>query len=204
MEFADVLVMILMAVSLSAAAGLRAFLPLFAISLLSLTGHITLAQGFDWLSTSEAAIVFGVAVLLEILADKVPVLDNALDATGLVVKPLAAALLSTSLITGMDPLLAMVLGLVIGGTVAGTVHLGKAQLRAGSTIMTAGAGNPVLSVVEDFISVAGTGFAIIAPVVIGVLVLFLLFWLGRRILRRHRREATATVEGANAAGNGAG
>ena len=35
MDFPQVLVMILMAVSLSAAAGLRAFLPLFAISLLS-------------------------------------------------------------------------------------------------------------------------------------------------------------------------
>ncbi len=204
MEFAHVLVMILMAVSLSAAAGLRAFLPLFAISLLSITGHIQLAQGFSWLSTSEAAIVFGVAVLLEILADKVPVLDNALDATGLVVKPLAAALLSTSLITGMDPLLAMVLGLIIGGTVAGTVHLGKAQLRAGSTMLTAGTGNPVLSVIEDGISIFGTALAIIAPVLIGALVLACIWWLGRRILRRHRRGVASGVDTAEVAGNGLG
>ena len=200
MEFADVLVMILMAVSLSAAAGLRAFLPLFAISLLSLTGYIQLAQGFSWLSSTEACIVFGAAVLLEILADKVPILDNALDATGLVVKPMAAALLSTSLITGMDPLLSMVLGLIIGGTVAGTIHLGKAQLRTGSTVLTAGAGNPVLSVIEDGISILGTGFAIIAPVVIGIGVLAFIWWLGRRILRRHRRAEESAVDSAEVAG----
>ena len=181
MDFAHVLVMILMAVSLSAAAGLRAFLPLFVISLLSSTGYITLASGFSWLTSTEAVVVFGLAVVLEVAADKIPGLDNALDATGLVVKPLAAALLSSSLITGMDPLLAMVLGLIIGGTVAGTVHFGKAQLRAGSTVLTAGFGNPVISVVEDGISVLGTTLGILLPALVGVLVIGGLFLLGRRI-----------------------
>ncbi|MCB1217228.1 MAG: DUF4126 domain-containing protein [bacterium] len=195
MDFPQVLVMILMAVSLSAAAGLRAFLPLFAISLLSNTGHITLASSFQWLSSTEAVIVFGLAVVLEIAADKIPGLDNTLDGIGLVVKPLAAALLSTSLITGMDPLLAMVLGLIIGGSVAGTIHYGKAHLRAGSTMLTAGAGNPVLSLLEDGISIVGTTLGIWLPVLIGAFVLLGMWMLGRRIMRRHRRSVTATVHG---------
>jgi hypothetical protein len=188
MEIAQVVVMILMAVSLSAAAGLRAFLPLFAISLLSLSGNISLASGFEWLSTPEAAIVFGLAVILEIAADKIPGLDNALDAVGLVVKPMAAALLSSSLIIGMDPLLAVVLGLIIGGTVAGTIHLGKAKLRAFSTITTAGTGNSVLSFTEDAASIIGTIVSIVVPVLSGALVIALVWWLFRKLF--HRRSAT--------------
>jgi len=196
METAQFLVMILMAVSLSAAAGLRAFLPLFAISILSLSGHITLASGFDWLSSPESAIVFGLAVLLEILSDKVPGLDNALDAVGLVVKPLAAALLSSALIVGMDPLLSVVLGLIIGGSVASVIHIGKAKLRLGSTMFTGGAGNPALSLAEDGMSVIGTGISILLPVFSGILVLGVVWLLARKLVHR-RRPITATLHDAS-------
>lgn len=194
MEIAQVLVMILMAVSLSAAAGLRAFLPLFAISLLSLSGHLTLAGGFEWLSTPEAAIVFGLSVILEIAADKVPGLDNALDAVGLVVKPLAAALLSSSLIVGVDPLLAVVLGLIIGGSVAGTIHLGKAKLRAFSTITTAGTGNSVLSFTEDAASIIGTIFSIVLPVLSGALVIAVVWWLFRKLFHRRPPGSSDSID----------
>ena len=40
---------------------------------------IPLGARFEWLESTPALIVFGVAVLAEVLADKIPVVDHALE-----------------------------------------------------------------------------------------------------------------------------
>ena len=45
---------------LSAAAGLRIFIPLLVASAASLTGHLELASGFDWIGTTPALVGFAV------------------------------------------------------------------------------------------------------------------------------------------------
>jgi uncharacterized membrane protein len=186
---------ILMAISLSACAGLRAFLPLAALSLMAQAGYVHLAHGFEWLNTWQALAVFGLATVLEILADKYPGLDHALDAAGLVIKPLAGALLATSLITGMHPLLAAVLGIVIGVTTAGTLHVARAKLRLASTALTAGLGNPVLSFADDGASIIGTVLAFAAPALGALLITGLVVWIWRMLLhRRQRAQVMPPVE----------
>lgn len=178
MDIAQIILVILMAVSLSACAGIRAFLPPLAVSLLSLGGYITLAPQFAWMARWDVALVFGIAAVLEIVADKYPGVDNLLDGVGLVVKPLAGALLASSVITGMDPLIAISLGIIVGGGVAGTVHLAKAKLRLASTAFTGGLANPVVSFIEDVFAVIGTALAVIWPVVLAVVLIILavLIW----------------------------
>jgi hypothetical protein len=189
----DIVSAILMGVALAGCAGLRAFLPPLALSLLVLSGHITLAPGFEWLARPEVAAVFGVAAVLEILGDKYPGVDHFLDAAGLVVRPLAGALVASSLITGMDPLLSLCLGIVIGAGTAGAVSLAKAKLRLLSSGVTAGLGNPVLSLLEDGVSVVGTALGVIAPLLAGLLALAGLAWLTQRLLRHGRQRRTASA-----------
>src|SRR5437868_11306996 len=110
-----------MGFALSATCGLRAFLPLFAASLLSHFGYVTFGASFAWMSSTPAIVVFGSAVVFELVGDKFPAVDHALDAGGLIVKPLAATLLAASMFAHVDPLLACVLGLVTGGVAAGGV-----------------------------------------------------------------------------------
>jgi uncharacterized membrane protein len=184
---AESILLIMMAISLSACAGLRAFLPLAALSLMAQAGYIHLAAGFEWLNTWQALAVFGLAAVLEVVADKYPGLDHALDAAGLVIKPLAGALLATSLITGMHPLLAAVLGIVVGGTTAGTLHIARAKLRLASTALTGGLGNPLLSFADDGASVAGTVLAFAAPALGAVLVLGLVAWIWQMLLHQRKR-----------------
>lgn len=193
MQGPDIISAVLMGVALAACAGLRAFLPPLALSLLALSGHITLAPGFAWLARPEVAAVFGVAAILEILGDKYPGLDHFLDAAGLIVRPLAGALVASSLSTGIDPLLGLVLGIILGAGAAGAVTLAKAKLRLLSSGVTAGLGNPLLSFLEDGASLTGTLLGVIAPLLAGLLALGGLGWLLRMLVQHGRQRQSSSA-----------
>lgn len=195
MDMGQLIFVILMAVSLSACAGLRAFIPPLALSLFAISGHITLSPQFAWLARWEVAAVFGLAVVIEIVADKYPGLDHALDAVALVIKPAMGALVASSVITGVDPLLALCLGIILGGTTAGVVHLGHAKLRLLSTAFTGGLGNPVLSLVEDAVAVVWAAVMPWVFVITGLLVILLIIWLVRKVLPHSRRAPSPELEG---------
>jgi uncharacterized membrane protein len=189
MDVAQLIFVILMAISLSACTGIRAFIPPFAISLFAMTGHITLAPQFSWMGRWEVAAIFGVAMVCELVADKYPGVDHALDTAGLFIKPALGALLASSVITGVDPVLGLCIGIILGGGVAGVVHAGRAKLRLLSTSFTGGMGNPVLSLVEDAVAVVWAAVMPWVAVVTGVLVIIGGVWLLRRWSHMHQGKA---------------
>jgi hypothetical protein len=177
-----------MGFALAACVGLRAFLPLFIAGLAARNGYVDLGASFQWMQSPPALIVFGSAVVFEILADKIPLLDHALHAAEAFVKPAAATILAASLLTNLDPLTAMTLGLIGGGTVAGAVHALKGTARLASTATTGGLANPLLSLVDDVVATAGTVLAFVVPL-LAVLLLLVLAALGIWIYRRRRVSA---------------
>ena len=180
-----------MGFALAATVGLRTFLPLLAAGLLARFGYVDLGHSFEWMSGAPALVVFGSAVIFEVLADKVPGLDHALHLVESFVKPVAGTLIAASLFTNLDPTLAVVLGLIGGGTIAGAVHIAKGTTRAASTALTGGLGNPFLSLLDDVLAVGGIVVAILAPLVAALIVLIV--GVGAvRLLRRSRRRAPAT------------
>ena len=193
MEYGDIIVTILMGISLAACAGLRAFLPLLVVSAAAKAGFIQQGSGFEWLSSWPAIIVLSVAVLFEVLGDKIPVVDHFLDVFGTFVKPVAGTIIVASTFFDLSPLHAIVLGIVFGGTVAESVHLIKAKARVVSSVTTAGIGNPFLSVAEDAASLSGSILAIFIPVLIFIIIVLslYLFWLAYRRFKR-RKEASDT------------
>ena len=62
------------------------------------------------------------------------------------------------------------------------MHAAKAKARIGSTAVTMGAANPVLSVVEDGVSILIVVVALVAPLVVLALLL-LLAWAFVRLFR---------------------
>ena len=176
-----------MGVSLAACAGLRAFLPLFAIGLAGRLDWIPLTSHFEWLESTPSLIIFGVAVVAELLADKVPWFDNLLDLVQSFAKPTAGAIAAAAVLHELTPLQGAVLALVLGGGVAGAMHLGKAQLRLVSTAATGGLANPVVSVVEDGGAWSLALTALVAPLIAAaVLLVFLItavWFLHRRRVR---------------------
>ncbi len=75
----DTLSSICLGIGLSAACGFRVFVPLLFMSIASLTGHMTLSSGFDWIGTYPALAAFGVATVLEVAGYYIPWIDNLLD-----------------------------------------------------------------------------------------------------------------------------
>ena len=150
-------------IALAACAGLRAFLPLLMLGVAGRLEWIALGESYRWLASWPALVIFGVAVVVEILSDKIPFVDHALDLVGGVVKPAAGALLAASVLADLTPLQAAVAGILAGGGTAGLVHVLKAKVRLFSSITTAGLGNPFLSVAEDLASFFGSLVAIVIP-----------------------------------------
>jgi hypothetical protein len=182
---------VLAAFSLSGAAGLNAWIPLLAAGLLDRAGQLQLAAPYDALATTPGLIVLGVLFVLDFFGDKVPAVDHVLHAIGSVVHPASGAVLfagSAEIPTDVPSIVLFALGAVT----AGSLHATRATVRPASTTLTAGAGNPVLSLLEDVTSVALSLLAVLAPLV-GVLLLLVvvavavLWW--RRVTRRRRARA---------------
>ena len=158
--------------SLAACAGMRAFLPVLVVGIAGRLDWIPLTSYFDWMASTPALTIFSVAVVAELLGDKFPVVDNLLDGLQVFVKPVAGTVLMASSLTELPPEVTAVLAIVMGGSVAGMVHLGKSKTRLVSTVATAGSANPFVSIAEDGVSLAGSIMAIVWPILMFVALLF--------------------------------
>ena len=175
---------------LAASAGLRAFLPVFSAGLGARILELPLPEYLDWMESTEALVIFGVATVLEILGDKIPIVDHVLDAVQAISKPLLAALAATPFLFQVSPEYAAAIGLILGAPLALGVHGTKAAARVGSTATTGGVANPFLSVIEDVTAIVAILLAFLAPLVALALLALLLIWLAR-IAFGVRRRATA-------------
>lgn len=175
-------------IGLAATAGLRAWLPLLLVGALSRLGLLELGESFRFLSSTPALVLFGVATVAEVVADKVPAVDHALDVISTVIRPAAGALLSASALYQVeDPLVAVVIGLCVGAPVALAPHAAKSAVRAASSATTAGIANPLVSFIEDGLAIALFVAVVILPLV-SLAVLAFAIWM---IVRRRRRTAPA-------------
>ena len=176
------------AFGLSAAAGLNAWLPLFAAALADRVDLVDLAQPFDDLTGTGALVVLAILTIADFVGDKIPAVDSVLHAVGTVIAPVSGAALFTGQ-TGADTDLPSLAAILLGGSVAASIHAGRATIRPLSTVGTAGMGNPALSLIEDLGSLGLVLAAFIVPVlaalaVVALAVLILLAW------RRRRRRVT--------------
>jgi uncharacterized membrane protein len=157
-----------LAYALTTTAGLRGFLTLLAASIAIHLGWIHPSATFAWLGADEASVVLAVFAVLELLADKVPVVDHALHATYFVVRPLAAAILVGATVHSESQ--AAVYAMMSAGALnALVVHGSAATARAASSATTLGFGNVVLSVAEDLIAAGGIAVAFGKPLLAAVL-----------------------------------
>jgi hypothetical protein len=181
---------LVLALSLAACAGLRAWLPLFLAGALARFGLFELGRSYAFLGSNRALLLFGLASLVEIAADKIPAVDHALDLASTVIRPLAGALLAASVFGRVtDPVLSAALGVAVGAPAALVPHAAKAGLRAASTVTTAGLANPLLSVTEDLSTVVLFVIALVAPIIVALLVLFALLLILKGAGRRRPEAA---------------
>jgi len=167
---------------------LNAYLPLLVLAIGDrLSTTITLARPYDALSSTWSIALIVLLLTIELVVDKIPGLDHANDLLGSVLRPAAGAVLAmaaTSDTDAVNPVVALVLGLLA----AGAVHAAKATTRPVVTVATGGIGNPLISMVEDAVAGVTAVIALLLPwlAVALVVVLALAFLWARRRLRRVR------------------
>ena len=184
---------ILSAFGLSGAAGLNAYIPLLLVAVLGRLGVVHLGDPWTILTQTWAIVLISVLLVIELVVDKVPGADHVNDVIQTFVRPAAGAILfaaNAGVITDAHPAIPLVLGLVV----AFSVHATKAAARPVVNASTLGVGAPVVSVIEDFISIVTSVVAIFAPlIVLGLVVAFtvVVFMVWSR--RRQPKPATAVV-----------
>jgi hypothetical protein len=172
--------------ALAASAGLRAFLPLLVTGIAARCEWMPLAEPVRWLADTPALVALSLAVVLELAADKVPAVDHALDAIQGPVRTAAGMLAFAAVFAPSSPSWCTALLTIVAGGAALSVHATKSFVRLGSTAATAGVGNPIMSTIEDVISLVVTVLSVLVWVFAGLIALMALVWMVfgvRKLLR---------------------
>jgi Domain of unknown function (DUF4126) len=174
---------IALGVGLAAATGFRIFLPLLLAGIAARFGWIPLNEGFAWLQSTPALMTLGTAAAFETLAYYIPGIDHLLDVIAGPAAVVAGVIASASVMTDVAPGLMWPLAIIAGGGVAGLTKGGSALIRAKTGIATGGLGNPVVSTAETAGATVLSVLAIALPLLCLLLVVLVLLWSARRIVR---------------------
>jgi hypothetical protein len=167
-------------IGLSAACGFRVFVPLLVMNLATITGHLHLAPGFEWIGSDYATIAFGTATIVEILAYYIPWLDHVLDLIASPAAIIAGMVVTASVVMDISPFLKWTLAIIAGGGAAAIVQGVTVTLRTKSSALTAGMGNVLVSSVELVGSIVTALLAIIVPILCLVLIALLCIFVIRK------------------------
>jgi len=169
----EITLSILVGIGLAAACGFRVFVPFLVVSIASMSGHLELASGFEWMGSTYALVAFAAATLLEILAYYIPWLDNLLDTIATPAAVAAGIVITASVVGDMSPFLRWTLAVIAGGGTAAAVQAATVSLRGASTVTTGGLANPAVSTGELGGSAVVATLAVVLPIVAVALVIIM-------------------------------
>jgi hypothetical protein len=190
---------------LAVAAGLNAYIPLLVLGLGGrFLDFVELPASWAWLENPWVLGILGVLLVIEIVADKIPVVDSINDWLQTIVRPAAGGIAfgtgsasATAVVT--DPASFFTsnawVPVVVGILLALITHVAKTASRPALNAVSAGTAAPVVSTAEDIGSVILSVLALLLPVLVvvalgGLIVGFALL-LRRAARRRRERKALA-------------
>lgn len=188
---------VLTGTGLAVAAGLNAYIPLLILGLAGrFVDFVELPAAWSWLSNEWVLAILGALLVIEIIADKIPVVDSINDWLQTIVRPAAGGIAfgsgagsATALV--QDPASFFTssawVPVAVGVVLALGTHVTKMVARPALNAATVGTAAPVVSTAEDIGSVILSLLALLLPVLVivaigGVVVGFVL------LLRRKRRR----------------
>jgi hypothetical protein len=192
----DTLTPLASALGLGMLSGARLYATVFVVGLVLRFQWFTLPDAWQHasvLSDTRVLILAGVACVIEFVADKIPWVDSAWDSAHTFIRPVGAALLTSSLFSNVEPAYKVMLFLLAGG-VALSGHSAKAAARLAVNHSPEPFSNVALSLAEDASVAGGLYLAFKHPWImagIALCILALCAWLAPRIFRSLRAEWTA-------------
>lgn len=195
---------ILTAVGLALAAGLNAYIPLIAVSLLSkFTDFFTLPGNWSWMEDNWTLAILIALALVEFFADKIAAVDSLNDVIQTAVRPTSGGLLFAAGAHVTDVPVTQISNFVsspgfpmfiIGLTIALLPHLMKMFIRPLINATMSGMVTPIVSFGENILTVGLVAMAIFIPVLVPVAVILVIV-IGVRIFRNltAKKSKTATA-----------
>jgi len=190
--------MIGIGVGLASVAGVRAFLPLALAVLFVLLGlseppsPYVGVSGDEWW-WSALAVLAGLSIV-EIILDKIRVLERAFNYAMVPVRAFSGGLLFTAAL-GLDLDLGSLPSLAAGAVIAGIIAVLKVLLRPLARVEASGVSTRFLSFAEDVVALIGGAVGALIPFVPLFLVGFLLFFYSRVRKRRGRKYGGLRILG---------
>jgi len=183
-------------IGLAAASGFRVFLPLFVLSLAAKLGgnYINIDESWMWIGNTSTLITLSVAMLVEVGAYYIPIIDNTLDTIAIPLAAIAGTLAVGITLPEMNEVATWTLAIIAGGGTAATISGTTAAARAVSTTTTAGAGNFLVNTGETFSSILLTIAAFVFAPLAFILVLFVLYVCYRAFKSVRRRQIDLQLE----------
>ncbi len=179
----EVIISILIGVGLAASVGFRIFVPLFTLSLASYFNIIDLNDNWEWVGSSLALIILGIATIVEILAYLIPWIDNLLDTIAVPLAAIAGTAIMVATVSGLDPTITWALAIIAGGGTSIAIKSSTSTTRLVSTATTAGIANPLISVIETGTSIVMSIFSVFIPI-IAIICVVIIFWLLFKIFKK--------------------
>lgn len=181
--------------ALSGLTGVRAFIPIFMVALGSKIWQdefpLVLDESFWWLSYWPTIFLLGCLLILEVVGDCIPLVDEAMDVVMLVVKPILAIILALAPHYG-NQFFHKILAAGASCGMSLMVAVAKSVETAVVDVSTAGVGAPVRSAIEDASVVGLVGLTLIffigALLVLAIILVFVVTWCCRRQHKKRRRR----------------
>ena len=189
----DMPALLALAAALGWASGIRLYAVVFLIGGMGALDWIALPHGLAVLQHPAVLMASGFMLLVEFLADKVPLLDSLWDSVHAFIRVPAGALLAASVFGADNASMAVAAGL-LGGTLSATALATKMTARAAANTSPEPFSNWGLSFLEDGLVVGmvwlatqhpvAFGFALVVALAVSALLLVVLFKFLRAVLRR--------------------
>ena len=155
---------IAIAAALAWGSGLRAYAVIFAVGLAGALGWVDLPGHLDVLQHPVVLAASGFMTCVEFFADKLPWLDSVWDAVHTFIRIPAGAALAAA-VFGDSGVAVAVAAAVLGGTLAGMVHIAKAGTRGAINASPEPFSNWAASLSEDALVPLGLWLAVTHPLV---------------------------------------
>ena len=181
----EILQSIALATGMAWASGMRLYAVVFSAGILGRIGLLTLPDSLKVLENPWLIGLSGVLLVVELLADKIQLVDSIWDSVHTFIRIPAGAVLAALALGDHDPAIMVAAGL-LGGSLTAGVHALKAGSRALINTSPEPFSNIAASVGEDLLSFSGFALAVFFPILflLGLTVfVILLVWLLPKVLR---------------------
>ena len=184
-EYQEIIGVLAMTMGVAWASGINLYAAIVVLGFFGASGNIELPESLLILQDPMVIAAAGLMYSVEFFADKTPGVDTGWDAIHTFIRIPAGAMLAASAVGDVTPALQVTAG-ILGGSLTGVTHAGKAGSRVLINTSPEPFSNWVASFSEDIIVIAGLWTALNHPLVFLVLLvcfIIILLWFLPKLWR---------------------